>query len=180
MKNYKFGYARVSTEEQVLDRQIDMLSEYGVNQIYSEKMTGTKRNRPELEKMLDRLSEGDTVVIESLSRLGRSTKDLIELMELFNKKKVNLVSLKENIDTTTATGKLLFTLISAISQFERDCIADRTREGLTADKQWIDWQGKKTVRYKRIYHVRNWRTYRSKTCYFIPAFEKVKMGMIFS
>ena len=78
MKNYKFGYARVSTEEQVLDRQIDMLSEYGVNQIYSEKMTGTKRNRPELEKMLDRLSEGDTVVIESLSRLGRSTKDLIE------------------------------------------------------------------------------------------------------
>lgn len=87
MKNYKFGYARVSTEEQVLDRQIDMLSEYGVNQIYSEKMAGTKRNRPELEKMLDRLSEGDTVVIESLSRLGRSTKDLIELMELFNKKK---------------------------------------------------------------------------------------------
>ena len=82
--------------------------------------------------MLDRLSEGDTVVIESLSRLGRSTKDLIELMELFNKKKVNLVSLKENIDTTTATGKLLFTLISAISQFERDCIADRTREGLSA------------------------------------------------
>lgn len=132
MKNYKFGYARVSTEEQVLDRQIDMLSEYGVNQIYSEKMTGTKRNRPELEKMLDRLSEGDTVVIESLSRLGRSTKDLIELMELFNKKKVNLVSLKENIDTTTATGKLLFILISAISQFERDCIADRTREGLSA------------------------------------------------
>ena len=57
MKNYKFGYARVSTEEQVLDRQIDMLSEYGVNQIYSEKMTGTKRNRPELEKMLDRLSD---------------------------------------------------------------------------------------------------------------------------
>ena len=68
MKNYKFGYARVSTEEQVLDRQIDMLSEYGVNQIYSEKMTGTKRNRPELEKMLDRLSEGDTVVIESCTQ----------------------------------------------------------------------------------------------------------------
>ena len=129
MKNYKFGYARVSTEEQVLDRQIDMLSEYGVNQIYSEKMTGTKRNRPELEKMLDRLSEGDTVVIESLSRLGRSTKDLIELMELFNKKKVNLVSLKENIDTTTATGKLLFTLISAISQFGLSAARARGRKG---------------------------------------------------
>lgn len=132
MKNYIFGYARVSTETQVLDRQIDMLNEYGVSHIYCEKMTGTKRHRPELEKMLDRLTAGDTVVIESLSRLGRSTKDLIELMELFNEKQVNLVSLKENIDTTTAAGKLLFTLISAISQFERDCIADRTREGLAA------------------------------------------------
>lgn len=132
MKNYKFGYARVSTIDQILDRQLDMLTEYGVDKIYSEKMTGTKRHRPELEKMLDRLSDGDTVVIESLSRLGRSTKDLIELMELFNEKKVNLVSLKENIDTTTAAGKLLFTLISAISQFERDCLAERTKEGLAA------------------------------------------------
>ena len=132
MMNYVFGYARVSTEAQVLDRQLDMLSDYGVNKIYCEKMTGTKRDRPELEKMLDRLTAGDTVVIESLSRLGRSTKDLIELMELFNERQVNLVSLKENIDTTTAAGKLLFTLISAISQFERDCIVDRTREGLAA------------------------------------------------
>ena len=132
MKNYIFGYARVSTEAQVLDRQIDMLTKYGIDHIYCEKMTGTKRHRPELEKMLDRLTAGDTVVIESLSRLGRSTKDLIELMELFNEKQVNLVSLKENIDTTTAAGKLLFTLISAISQFERDCIVDRTREGLAA------------------------------------------------
>ena len=71
MKNYKFGYARVSTEEQVLDRQIDMLSEYGVNQIYSEKMTGTKRNRPELEKMIDRLSYGDNDFIETISMLCR-------------------------------------------------------------------------------------------------------------
>ena len=132
MKNYIFGYARVSTEGQILDRQLDMLNEYGVNYIYCEKMTGTKRHRPELEKMLERLTAGDTVVIESLSRLGRSTKDLIELMELFTEKGINLVSLKENIDTTTAAGKLLFTLISAISQFERDCIVDRTREGLAA------------------------------------------------
>ena len=132
MKNYIFGYARVSTEAQILDRQLDMLNEYRVDKLYCEKMTGTKRNRPELEKMLDRLTAGDTVVIESLSRLGRSTKDLIELMELFNEKQVNLVSLKENIDTTTAAGKLLFTLISAISQFERDCLAERTKEGLAA------------------------------------------------
>ena len=132
MKNFVFGYARVSTEQQNLDRQLDMLQKYGVDFIYNEKMTGTKRNQPELEKLLERLTEGDTVVVESLSRLGRSTKDLIWLMETFNAKGVNLVSLKESIDTTTSTGKLLFTLMSAIAQFERDVIVDRTREGLNS------------------------------------------------
>lgn len=130
MKNYTFGYARVSTEQQNLDRQLDALRKYGVDIIYNEKITGTKRDRPELEKLLDRMTEGDTVVIESLSRLGRSTKDLIELTELFQSKGVHLVSMKERIDTSTSTGKLLFTLMSAIAQFERDVIADRTREGL--------------------------------------------------
>ncbi len=132
MKNFIFGYARVSTEQQCLDRQLDMLEKYVVDKIYNEKMTGTKRNRPELEKMMERLTEGDTVVVESLSRLGRSTKDLIWLMETFNSKGVNLVSLKESIDTTSSTGKLLFTLMSALAQFERDVLADRTREGLAA------------------------------------------------
>ena len=130
MKNYTFGYARVSTESQNLNRQLDALKKYGIDHIYNEKMTGTKRDRPELEKMFDRMTAGDTVVIESLSRLGRSTKDLIELTEIFHSKGVNLVSLKESIDTNTSTGKLLFTLMSAIAQFERDVIADRTMEGL--------------------------------------------------
>lgn len=130
LKNYIFGYARVSTEQQNLDRQLDALNKYGVDIIFNEKMTGTKRNRPELTKMLDRLTEGDTVVVESLSRLGRSTKDLIELVDLFEKKKVHFVSLKEQIDTSSPTGKFLFTLMSAISQFERDVIAERTKEGL--------------------------------------------------
>ena len=130
MKNYIFGYARVSTESQNLDRQIDTLTNYGCDIIYSEKMTGTKKDRPELNKMLDRMTEGDTVVIVALSRLGRSTKDLIELTETFQNKGVQLVSLKENVDTSTPSGKLLFTLMSAIAQFERDTIAERTREGL--------------------------------------------------
>lgn len=132
MKHYTFGYARVSTEQQNLDRQLDMLKARGVDYIYNEKMTGTRKDRPELTKLLDRMTEGDTVVIESLSRLGRSTKDLIELVELFEARGVHLVSLKESIDTSTSTGKLLFTLMSAIAQFERDVIADRTREGLKA------------------------------------------------
>lgn len=134
MKNYVFGYARVSTEQQNLDRQLDALQNYGVDIIYNEKMTGTKKDRPELNKLLDRMTAGDTVVIESLSRLGRSTKDLIELMELFQSKDVVLVSLKESIDTNTPAGKLLFTLMSAIAQFERDIIAERTNEGLQAAK----------------------------------------------
>jgi DNA invertase Pin-like site-specific DNA recombinase len=132
MRNYIFGYARVSTEAQNLDRQLDALKKYGVDHIYNEKMTGTKRDRPELAKMLDRMTGGDVVVVESLSRLGRSTKDLIELTELFSGRGVNLVSLKESIDTNTSTGKLLFSLMAAIAQFERDVIADRTREGLNS------------------------------------------------
>lgn len=132
MKNYVLGYARVSTEQQSLDRQIDALKRYGCDLIYTEKMTGTKRNRPELEKLLDRITEGDTVVIAELSRLGRSTKDLIELTELFQSKGVHLVSLKESIDTSNSTGKLLFTLMSALAQFERDLISERTQEGLKA------------------------------------------------
>jgi len=130
MKSMTLGYARVSTDEQNLDRQIDALNKYGVDIIFNEKMTGTKRERPELNKLIERMSAGDTVVIESLSRLGRSTKDLIELMEMFNSKGINLVSLKESIDTSTSTGKLLFTLMSALAQFERDLISERTVEGL--------------------------------------------------
>ena len=132
MKNYVFGYARVSKEKQNLDRQIDLLKGNGAEIIFTEKMTGTKKNRPELMKLLDRMTVGDTVVIESLSRLGRSTKDLLELVEIFNKKGVHLSSLKESIDTGTPTGKLLFTMFSAIAQFERDIIAERTVEGLNS------------------------------------------------
>ena len=109
-----------------------MLQQYGIDHLYTEKMSGTKRDRPELTKLLNHMDHGDIVVVESLSRLGRSTKDLIELVELFQQQGVQLVSLKESIDTSTSTGKLLFTILSALAQFERDVIADRTREGLHA------------------------------------------------
>lgn len=132
MNNFIFGYARVSTDKQCLDRQLDALAKYGCDKIYTEKMTGTKKERPALNDMIERLSGGDTIVIESLSRLGRSTKDLLELVEMFSDMGVNVVSLKEQIDTTTPTGKFFFTVISAIAQFERDLIVARCNEGLNA------------------------------------------------
>ena len=130
MGNMIFGYARVSTQDQELARQIDALGKYGVDEIFTEKMTGTKANRPELNRLKDKVRPGDVVVIESLSRLGRSTKDLLSLIEDWNQQGVKLVSLKESIDTTT--GKLLLTVLSAISQFERDITVQRTNEGLQA------------------------------------------------
>lgn len=126
------GYARVSTEQQELDRQIDALEAYGADEIYQEKISGTIKDRPELDKVKLRARGGDTVVIESLSRLGRSSKDLLVLIDEWERQGIKLVSLKENVDTSTPTGKLLTTVLSAICQFERDITVQRTREGLRA------------------------------------------------
>lgn len=128
-----FGYARVSTIEQNLDRQLDLLIAAGAEEIVQEKITGTKADRPELNRLLDKLREGDLILITDLTRLGRSTKDLFNLVEQIEKKGANIKSLKENwIDTTTPQGKLLFTMFAGISQFERDLISQRTKEGLAA------------------------------------------------
>lgn len=128
------GYARVSTQDQKLDRQIDNLKERGCERIYQEKMTGTKDSRPEFEKMIDALRPGDTLVVDSFSRLSRSTKSLLDMVERLNEMSVNLISIKEQLDTTTATGKLMLTMLSALSQFERDLLAERTVDGLKAAK----------------------------------------------
>jgi DNA invertase Pin-like site-specific DNA recombinase len=131
-----FGYMRVSTIDQNLGRQEQQLKDAGCERIFFEKVTGTKRNRPELNKLLEFLREGDTVIVTDLTRLSRSTKDLIEIAELIATKGANLKSLKETwLDTTTAHGKLLFTFFAGISQFERDQISERTKEGLAVAKK---------------------------------------------
>lgn len=127
-----YGYARVSTLDQNLDRQKDALRAYGVDRLFCEKVSGAKKSRPELDKMLAVLESGDSVVIESLSRLGRSVKNLSELMESFNEKGIRLISLKESVDTTSATGRLLFTIISSLAAFERETLIERTNEGLAS------------------------------------------------
>lgn len=125
------GYSRVSTKDQNLDRQLDQLKQANCERIYQEKMTGKTKNRPELIKMLDNLRQGDVVIVSELSRLSRSTKDLLSLVEQIHSKGADIKSLKESwLDTTTPTGKLMFTFIAGISQFERDIISQRTKEGL--------------------------------------------------
>ncbi|PFS01086.1 DNA invertase [Bacillus cereus] len=130
MNSYIYGYARVSTQQQDLIRQLDMLQNYNCTEILTEKITGTKSDRPELTRLKDKIRPGDTLVVESFSRLGRSTKDLIELVDFFENKGVKLISIKEQFDTNTPQGKLMLTVFQAFSQFERDLIAQRTQEGL--------------------------------------------------
>lgn len=131
-----FGYCRVSTEEQNLDRQIVALKDFGVKEenIYCDKISGVKDDRPQLSKLKSFLREGDTVVILSFDRLARSTKMLLDWAEWFEGKGVNLISLKEKIDTTTPQGKLFFTISAAFSQFEREMIKQRQAEGIRIAK----------------------------------------------
>lgn len=128
----KIGYARVSTQDQNLDRQIDQLKAAGCEKIYQEKVTGKTKSRPELDKMLDHLRKDDTVVVIKLDRIGRNTKHLIELSETFEEMGVDFISLGDSIDTSTATGKMMFTVLAAIAQFEADLNRERTMEGLAS------------------------------------------------
>jgi len=133
----KIAYARVSTIDQNLDRQLDKLTSYGVDirNIYKEKITGTIRHRPELDRMLAELQHGDEIVVDELSRISRSTKDLLEIVEKIKEKGANIKSLKETwLDTTTPQGTLMFTIFAGLAQFERDLTSQRTKEGLKAAK----------------------------------------------
>lgn len=128
----KIGYARISTDEQSDNAQIDALEAAGCRRIYREKYSGRSKSRPELERMNDALRDGDVIVVQRLDRLGRSLKDLIELLDGFKSKQVQFISLNESIDTTTAVGELAFHMIGSIAQFERRLISERTKAGLDA------------------------------------------------
>ncbi|APD88565.1 DNA invertase [Alteromonas mediterranea] len=128
----KIGYARVSTVEQSDSAQLDALLDAGCERIYHEKVSGKSRVRPELERMLDSVRAGDVVVVQRLDRLGRSLKDLIELLDGFKQQDIQFLSLNEKIDTTSAVGELAFHMIGSIAQFERHLISERTKAGLAA------------------------------------------------
>ena len=126
----EIGYARVSKTEQHLGLQLDALKKRRVIRIFTDKQTGTRFDRKEFLAALDYLNTGDTLVVWKLDRLGRSLKQLIETVESLQKRKINLVSLTEHIDTTTATGKLFFQFIAMLAEFERNLISERTKAGL--------------------------------------------------
>ena len=128
----KIGYARVSTKEQNLTLQIDALKKEGCKIIFEEKMSGTKSDRPELKKMMAQLREEDVIVIWKLDRLGRSLRDLVNLVTEIQTRKAGLKSLNDSINTTTPHGKLTFYLFAALAEFERDIISERTKAGLAA------------------------------------------------
>lgn len=126
------AYIRVSTKDQSTDRQYALFKERGIHidKFFDESKSGKDTDREELKKMLDYIREDDVVYIESISRLARNTKDFLELVEKIQKKKAELVSLKESIDTTTPTGKFMLSVFAALYQLERENILERQREGI--------------------------------------------------
>lgn len=129
------GYARVSTDDQRLDAQLDALRAVGTERIFSDQISGSRRARPELDRMLDQLRNGDVVVVTKYDRLARSLRDLLEIVDLIQKAGSGFRSLAEDIDTTTPAGRLVFHVFASIAQFERERISERTREGLEAARK---------------------------------------------
>lgn len=145
-----WGYARVSTDEQEMRMQIEALEARGVDGIFMEKASGKNLDRPEFKKMMSELytRPGDTVIVWKLDRLGRSITDLIEVVEEFREREVNFICIQDEINTSTATGRLFFHFMAAMAQWERDLIAERTKAGIQAAKA----AGKKFGRKPLIWH----------------------------
>ena len=139
----RIGYVRVSTEEQNEARQVEALQKLGVEKIYIEKKSGKNLDRPVLQEMLDFIREGDTVYVHDLSRISRSLTDLLNLVELLQKKKVHFISNKEQVDTTTPTGRLFLSIVGASNEFERTNLLERQREGIAIAKRVGKYKGRK-------------------------------------
>ena len=143
----KIGYIRVSTQEQNTIRQEVMMQEVGVDELYIDRASGKNTDRPELKKMMDYVRRGDTVIVESISRFARNTRDLLELVERLTDKGVEFISRKEAIDTTTPTGKFMLTVFGAVAELEREYILQRQREGIEIAKQQGRYKGRKPIEH---------------------------------
>lgn len=142
MSGIKLGYVRVSTEQQNNERQVKIMTDYKVENIYYEKKSGKDSNRPALQELLRYVREGDSLYIESYSRLARNTRDLLDIVAQLEEKGVTLVSDKEKTDTSTAQGKLILTIFGALAEFERDCLLERQQEGIAIAKEQGKYKGR--------------------------------------
>ena len=143
--NMNIAYVRVSSLDQNEQRQNEALQKHNIDKWFTEKISGKNTNRPELQAMLEFVREGDTIYIHDFSRLARSTKDLLDIVEYLNTKKVHLVSNKESIDTSTPQGKLMLTMIGAIYEFERTNLLERQKEGIAIAKRNGVYKGRKAT-----------------------------------
>lgn len=141
----KIGYIRVSTQEQNTIRQEVLMQNLGVDELYIDRASGKNAQRPELQKMMDYVRRGDTVIVESISRFARNTRDLLELVEKLAAKGVEFVSQKESIDTSTPTGKFMLTIFGAVAELEREYILQRQREGIEIAKAQGKYTGRKPI-----------------------------------
>lgn len=141
----KIGYIRISSVDQNTARQEVLMQELGVDQIFIDRISGKNLERPELKRMMTFVRQGDTVIVESISRFARNTRDLLELVEQLTRKGVEFVSKKEAIDTTTPSGKFMLTIFGAVAELERDYILQRQREGIEVAKTKGVYTGRKPV-----------------------------------
>ena len=141
----KVGYVRISTREQNTARQDVLMEQLGVERVYTDKLSGKNTERPELQKMMDFVREGDVVVVESFSRFARNLRDLLDLTETLKKKGVQFISQKERIDTSGPAGRLMLQIFGALAEFERETILERQAEGIAVAKA----EGRMTGRPKK-------------------------------
>ena len=141
----KIGYIRVSTQEQNTVRQEELMNALGVDQVYIDHLSGKNANRPELQHMMDYVRQGDTVVVESISRFARNTRDLLDMVERLTAKGVEFVSQIEAIDTSTPTGKFMLTVFGAVAELEREYLLQRQREGIAVAKEKGVYKGRKPI-----------------------------------
>lgn len=149
----KIGYIRISTTDQNTARQEVLMKELGVEQVYIDRMSGKNTDRPELKRMMNYVREGDTVIVESISRFARNTKDLLELVEQLTTKQVEFISKKESIDTTTPTGKFMLTVFAAVAELEREYLLQRQKEGIAVAKQNGVYKGRKPIQHPRFNEI---------------------------
>jgi DNA invertase Pin-like site-specific DNA recombinase len=166
----KIGYVRISSSTQNSARQEVLMKELEVEKIYIDVISGKNTDRPELKKMLEFIREGDSLIVESISRFARNTKDLLELVELLDKKEVRFISQKEAIDTSTPTGKFMLTIFGAVSELERTYLLQRQSEGILIAKREGKYTGRQPIaiddnKFKRLYG--DWKAKKITATYFM-------------